>query len=88
MIISLKHNFIYIRTRKTASTSIHRTLEQVLGPSDICIRGMRGKYIDLSPVLRRGTVPPEEGFQTTCPGGGNQALSEKENLEARLQVYE
>src|SRR5437868_2091656 len=64
MIISLKHNFIYIRTRKTASTSIHRALEQVLGPSDICIRG---RYIDLSPVLRRGATPPEKGFQTHVP---------------------
>lgn len=64
MIISLKHNFIYIRTRKTASTSIHRALEQILGPSDVCIRG---KYQDLSEVLRRGAVPPENGFQTHVP---------------------
>jgi len=61
MIISLKHNFIYIRTRKTASTSIHRALEQVLGPDDICIRG---KYHDFSSVLRRGVVAPEGGFPT------------------------
>ena len=61
MIISLKYNFIYIRTRKTASTSIHRALENILGPDDICIRR---KYRDLSSVLRKGVVPPEEGFQT------------------------
>lgn len=64
MIISLKYNFIYIRTRKTASTSIHRALEQILGPDDICIRR---KYRDLSSVLRKGVIPPEEGFETHVP---------------------
>jgi hypothetical protein len=61
VIISLKYNFIYIRTRKTASTSIHRALEQVLGPDDVCIRG---NNYDLSSVLRKGAVVPEDGFQT------------------------
>jgi len=64
MIISLKYNFIYIRTRKTASTSIHRALEQILGPDDVCIRR---KYKDLSSVLRKGVIPPEEGFETHVP---------------------
>ncbi len=61
MIISLKYNFIYIRTRKTASTSIHRALEQIRGPDEICIRG---NYPVWSSVLKKGTPPPEEGFQT------------------------
>ena len=64
MIISLEYNFIYIRTRKTASTSIHRALEQILGPDDVCIRGNR---YDLSPVLKKGVLPPEDGFQTHVP---------------------
>ena len=66
MIISVKYNFIYIRTRKTASTSIHRALEQILGDDDVCIRG---RSLDLSSVLRRGAVPPDEGFQTHVPIG-------------------
>jgi hypothetical protein len=38
MIISLKYNYIYIRTRKTGSTTIESTLRDHLGPDDIVLR--------------------------------------------------
>lgn len=41
MIISNKHHFIFIKTRKTASTSIQAALASVCGPSDIIAGGRR-----------------------------------------------
>ncbi len=38
MIISHRHRFIFVKTRKTAGTSIERFLNQFLGPDDV-IRG-------------------------------------------------
>jgi hypothetical protein len=61
VIISTKYNFIYLRTKKTASTSIHRALSEVLGPYDIAIKG---KNADLTPVLRRNVTLPDEPFHT------------------------
>jgi hypothetical protein len=61
VIISTKYNFIYLRTKKTASTSIHRALCKVLGPYDVAIKG---KKADLTPVLRKHITPPDEPFHT------------------------
>jgi hypothetical protein len=55
MIISLKHNYIYIRTRKTGSTSIESILRANLGPDDIIVR--EDPRV-LAPVLKPGAVPP------------------------------
>ena len=37
MIISYRHGFIFVRTRKTASSTIERTLRKVLGPDDMFV---------------------------------------------------
>lgn len=56
MIISLKHNYIYIRTRKTGSTTIEWLLRQHLGPEDIIVQS---SLECLKPVLRPGAVIPD-----------------------------
>ena len=38
MIISLKYNYIYIRTRKTGSSTIESILKDSLGPDDLFVR--------------------------------------------------
>ena len=47
MIISHKHKFIFIKTRKTAGSSIEHFLSKYLGPDDICT----GSDIDNTPRL-------------------------------------
>jgi hypothetical protein len=47
MIISHKHKFIFIKTRKTAGSSIEHYLSKYLGPDDICT----GSDIDNTPRL-------------------------------------
>ena len=47
MIISHKHEFIFIKTRKTAGSSIEHYLSKYLGPNDICT----GSLIDGTPRL-------------------------------------
>ncbi len=37
MIISFKHNFIFIKTRKTASTTIEKVLQATLAPNDLYV---------------------------------------------------
>jgi hypothetical protein len=51
MIISLKYNYIYIRTRKTGSTSIEDTLREHLGPDDIVLHT---RLDALRPVMKPG----------------------------------
>lgn len=56
MIISLKHNYIYVRTRKTGSSTIEWWLRQHLGPEDIVVKSS----LDcLRPVTRPDVVIPE-----------------------------
>lgn len=37
MIISYRHNFIFVRTRKTASSTIEEVLKENLGPEDVFV---------------------------------------------------
>jgi len=52
MILSHRHRFIFIRTAKTASSSLELALETLCGPEDICP--------PLSKHFEEGRVPPEE----------------------------
>jgi hypothetical protein len=62
MIISLKHNYIYVRTRKTGSSTIEWWLRQHLGPDDIVVKS---SLECLWPVLRPGAdVPDASGLIT------------------------
>jgi hypothetical protein len=56
MIISLQHNYIYIRTRKTGSTTIEWLLRQHLGPEDIVVQS---SLECLKPILRPGAEIPD-----------------------------
>jgi hypothetical protein len=56
MIISLKYNYIYIRPRKTGSSTIEAVLQESLGPDDLFIRE---KLQVLAPIARSGAVIPE-----------------------------
>jgi len=47
VIISHKHKFIFIKTRKTAGSSIEHFLSKYLGPDDICT----GSDVDKTPRL-------------------------------------
>lgn len=62
MIISLRHNYVYVRTRKTGSSTIEWWLRQHLGPDDIVVKSS----LDcLRPVLRPGAdVPDADGLIT------------------------
>lgn len=48
MIISYRHNFIFIRTRKTASSTIEAVLKPCLGPEDIYVEGIHFRGGDQS----------------------------------------
>lgn len=54
MIISHKHKFIFVKTRKTAGSSIENFLYKKLGPDDICT----GSPLDGTPRLNH---PVEDG---------------------------
>jgi hypothetical protein len=65
MIISLKHNYIYMRTRKTGSSSIESILRKNLGPDDIVVKE---SLETLEPILRPGAVIPDaDGLITHVP---------------------
>ncbi|HTT98950.1 MAG TPA: hypothetical protein VMF58_12935 [Rhizomicrobium sp.] len=65
MIISLQHNYIYIRTRKTGSSTIESILRDNLGPDDIVVKE---SLETLTPILKPGAVLPEdEGLITHVP---------------------
>jgi len=56
MILSLRHNYIYIRTKKTGSSTIEWLLTQNLGPEDIVV----GKDLHcLGPLLKPGVRVPK-----------------------------
>jgi hypothetical protein len=55
MIISLKYNYIYIRPRKTGSSTIEAVLQQSLAPDDLFIRE---KLQVLAPIVKTGVVIP------------------------------
>jgi hypothetical protein len=48
MIISLRHNYLYIRTKKTGSSTIEALLQQHLADGDIVLK----KSEDLAPLLK------------------------------------
>lgn len=52
MIISYKHNFVFMRTRKTASTSMQAALAPFCGPRDI-VSGTVGSFNQNDTVIRR-----------------------------------
>ena len=59
MILSTLHNFIYIRTKKTGSTTIETVLRKHVGPDDVVI-GTRLRA--LRPLLKPGAkIPEKEG---------------------------
>jgi hypothetical protein len=47
MIVSHRHRFIYLRTEKTASTSLTDALKAVLGPEDKVYRSFTGKWVKM-----------------------------------------
>jgi len=55
MIISLKYNYIYMRPRKTGSSTIETVLQQSLGPDDMYIKEDLGI---LAPIVKPGAVIP------------------------------
>jgi len=57
MIISFKNNYIYIRTRKTGSSTIESILRNNAGPDDLIVRE---SLETLGPVLKPGVELPED----------------------------
>ena len=64
MILSLRHNYIYIRTKKTGSTTIEELLTQNVGPEDIVIKR---DFNVLKPLLKPGAEPPTREKLTDAP---------------------
>ena len=66
MIISHKHKFVFVKTKKTAGTSIQQALDQIVGPDDV--------------VLWNFNQQNAEPFNDPCYGSvsknGHQSLSE------------
>jgi hypothetical protein len=61
MIISLKYNYIYIRTRKTGSSTIESVLYDTLGPEDIYVRE---DISVIAPVAKPGVALQNDFFVT------------------------
>jgi hypothetical protein len=55
MIISLKYNYIYIRPRKTGSSTIEAVLQESLGPDDLFVRE---ELQVLAPIAKPGVAIP------------------------------
>jgi hypothetical protein len=55
MILSVRHNYIYVRTKKTGSTTIEAVLRASLGPEDVVIGRNFGV---LKPLLKPGAEIP------------------------------
>jgi hypothetical protein len=55
MIISLKYNYIYMRPRKTGSSTIETILKESLGPDDMYIKE---DLQVLAPIVKLGVVIP------------------------------
>ncbi|MBV9062855.1 MAG: hypothetical protein JOY77_07980 [Alphaproteobacteria bacterium] len=64
MILSLRHNYIYIRTKKTGSTTIEELLTQNLGPEDVVIRR---DFEVLRPLLKPGAELPKREKLSNAP---------------------
>jgi hypothetical protein len=64
MILSTQHNFIYIRTKKTGSTTIETVLKESLGPDDVVV----GKRLAaLRRLLKPGAQIPEHRKGSLAP---------------------
>lgn len=62
MIISLKYNYIYIRPRKTGSSTIEAVLQESLGPDDLFVRE---ELKVLAPIVKPGVnIPSHENLVT------------------------
>lgn len=59
MIISHRHKFIFIKTRKTAGSSIEKYLINYLGPEDICT----GSEADNTPALNTSDTDGHKGWK-------------------------
>jgi len=57
MIVSHKYKFIFVKTRKTAGSSIEKYLFPYLGPDDICT----GSDRDQTPALNAHLLPDRNG---------------------------
>src|SRR5262249_11155577 len=64
MILSLQHNYIYIRTKKTGSTTMEELLTKNLGPDDIAVRR---NFEVLRPLLKPGADLPTPEKQADGP---------------------
>ena len=62
MIISLKYNYIYIRPRKTGSSTIETVLQESLGPDDMFVREDLGV---LTPIVKPGVSIPKNSRLVT-----------------------
>jgi len=57
MIISYKYNFIFVKTRKTAGSSIEKYLFSYLGDNDICTGSVRDNTACLNTYEKDGHIP-------------------------------
>jgi len=64
MILSLQHNYIYIRTKKTGSTTIEDVLSKALGRDDIVVGR---QFRVLKPLLKPGANIPERREGALAP---------------------
>ena len=94
MIVSHEHRFIFVRNRKTASTSVEILLSRYVGPGDVvtalCERdeGLRRRYGGLGPQNHRWPGWPAAGPTPPGPGPGIRFYNHMPVAEIRALVGE